>query len=104
MTVKISRWDSADYLNSEEDIQAYLDAVLEEARDDPVSILNALSVIARARNMSQIAKAAGMSREGLYKALSGDGNPGFMTVARIAKALGLRITVQVPVAIPEKRV
>ena len=104
MTVKISRWDSAEYLNTEEDIQAYLDAILEEAGDDPAYIVHALSVIARARNMSQIAKSAGISREGLYKALSRDGNPSFTTVARIARALNLRITVQASVAIPEKQV
>src|SRR5690606_13356236 len=104
MTVKISRWDSAEYLDTEEDIQAYLDAVMDEGGDDPAYILHALSVIARARNMSQIAKSAGISREGLYKALSRDGNPSFTTVARIARALNLRITVQVSIAIPEKQV
>lgn len=104
MTVKISRWDSAEYLDTEEDIQAYLDAVMDEGGDDPAYILHALSVIARARNMSQIAKSAGISREGLYKALSRDGNPSFTTVARIAGALNLRITVQASVAIPEKQV
>lgn len=104
MTVKISRWDSAEYLDTEEDIQAYLDAVMDEGGDDPAYILHALSVIARARNMSQIAKSAGISREGLYKALSRDGNPSYTTVARIARALNLRITVQASVAIPEKQV
>lgn len=91
MTVEISRWDSAEYLETEEDIQAYLEAVLEEGGDDPSYIIHALGVIARARNMSQLAREAGISREGLYKALSEEGNPTFATVAKIAKALGLNI-------------
>jgi probable addiction module antidote protein len=91
MTVKLSRWDSAEYLKTEEDIQAYLEAVLEEGGDDPVYIIHALGVIARAKNMSQLAREAGISREGLYKALSEQGNPTFATVAKIAKALGLQI-------------
>jgi probable addiction module antidote protein len=94
MSVKISRWDSAEYLHTEEDIQAYLEAVLEEGGDDPTYIVHALGVIARAKNMSQLAREAGISREGLYKALSEEGNPTFATVAKIAKALGLRIKFQ----------
>lgn len=94
MTVKVSRWDSAEYLKTEEDIQAYLEAVLEEGGDDPAYIIHALGVIARAKNMSQLAREAGISREGLYKALSEDGNPTFATVAKIAKALGLHIKFQ----------
>ena len=91
MTVKPSRWDSAEYLETDEDIQAYLEAVLEEGGDDPACIVHALGVIARAKNMSQLAREAGLSREGLYKALSEEGNPTFATVAKIAKALGLQI-------------
>jgi len=94
MTVKVSRWDSAEYLKTEEDIQAYLEAVLEEGGDDPAYIIHALGVIARAKNMSQLAREAGISREGLYKALSEDGNPTFATVAKIAEALGLHIKFQ----------
>lgn len=94
MSVKISRWDSAEYLHTEEDIQAYLEAVLEEGGDDPAYIVHALGVIARAKNMSQLAREAGISREGLYKALSEEGNPTFATVAKIAKALGLKIKFQ----------
>lgn len=91
MPTKISRWDSAQYLESDEDIQSYLDAVLEEGGDDPAFIVHALGVIARARNMSQLSRDTGLSREGLYKALSKDGNPTFATVTKIAKALGLQI-------------
>lgn len=91
MTVKLSRYDTAEYLKSDEDIQAYLDAVLEEGGDDPTYLVHALGIIARAKNMSQLARETGLSREGLYKALSDDGNPTFATVTKIAKALGLQI-------------
>ena len=94
MTVKLSRYDTAEYLKSDEDIQAYLDAVLEEGSDDPTYIVHALGIIARAKNMSQLARDTGLSREGLYKALSEDGNPTFATVTKIAKALGLQIKFQ----------
>lgn len=84
-------FDSADYLNTIEDIAAYLEAVLEDADDDPAAIAPALGAIARSRNLSQIAREAGMSREGLDKALSADGNPSLATVMKVAHALGLRL-------------
>lgn len=84
-------FDSADYLNSFEDVTAYLEAVLDDADDDPKVIAAALGAIARSRNFSQIAREAGMSREGLYKALSADGNPSLATVLKVAHALGLRL-------------
>ena len=90
---KFSRYDSADYLETEDDIAAYLEAVISEGDDDPAYITRALGVVARARNISQLARDTGMSREGIYKALSEDGNPSFATVAKIARALGLRIAV-----------
>ncbi|WP_071794920.1 addiction module antidote protein [Natronohydrobacter thiooxidans] len=86
-----SRYDTADYLENEEDIMTYLDAVMEEGGDDPAYIAHALGVVARARNMSQLARDTGMSREGLYKALSEDGNPSFATIVKVARALGLRL-------------
>jgi len=94
MTMKTTRWDSAEHLKTDEDIQLYLEACIEEAGDDPAFIVHALGVIARARNMSQLARDTGLTREGLYKALSPEGNPTFSTVAKVAKALGLQITVQ----------
>ena len=97
MTLPTTRWDSAEYLKSDEDIRLYLEACLEEAGDDPVFIVHALGVIARARNMSQLARDTGLTREGLYKALPSEGNPSFSTVAKVARALGLRLTLQ-PVA------
>ena len=94
MAIKTTRWDSAEYLKTDEDIQLYLEACLEEAGDDPAFIVYALGVVARAKNMSQLARDTGLTREGIYKALSEEGNPTFATVAKIAKALGYKLTVQ----------
>jgi probable addiction module antidote protein len=91
MVEKFTRYDTADYLETEEDIRLYLEACQEEG--DPALVAAALGDIARARNMSQLAKAVGMTRAGLYKALSPDGNPSFATISRVAKALGLKVTV-----------
>ena len=86
-----SRYDTADYLKTEEDISAYLEAVMDEAGDDAALIAQALGAVARARGMVQLAKDTGLTREGLYKALSADGNPSFGTVLKVMKALGLRL-------------
>ena len=94
MTISTTRWDSAEHLKTEEDIQLYLEACLEEAGDDPALIVHALGVIARAKNMSQLSRDTGLSREGLYKALSPEGNPTFSTVSKVAKALGFQLTVK----------
>jgi probable addiction module antidote protein len=92
---KFSRYDVVDYLKSEEDIAGYLDACMEEAGDDAAYIAAALGDIARARGMAQLAKDTGISREGLYKALSPDGNPSLATVLKVLKALGLKLTAKV---------
>jgi len=94
MAIKTTRWDSAEHLKTEEDMQLYLEACLEEAGDDPAFIVHALGIVARAKNMSQLARDTGLTREGLYKALSAEGNPTFATVAKVAKALGYQLTVQ----------
>lgn len=86
-----TRYDTSDYLDSEEDIAAYLTACAQE--DDPALLLAALGDVARARNMTQLAAQTGMTRMVLYKALSGTGNPSFATVSKVAHALGLKITV-----------
>ena len=91
MTEKFSRFDAAEYLDSEEDIRLYLEACQEDG--NPALVAAALGDIARARNMTHLAKAVGMTRAGLYKALSADGNPSFATVSKVAEALGLKITV-----------
>lgn len=86
-----TRYDTADYLETEEDIAAYLTACADE--DDPALFLAALGDVARARNITQLAAQTGLTRMGLYKAFSGAGNPSFATVSKVAHALGLKITV-----------
>ena len=91
--IKTTPWDVQDHLRTPEDCALYLEAVLEEAGDDPAFIAKALGDVARARGMAQTAREAGLSREGLYKALSADGNPSFATVLKVLGALGLRLHV-----------
>lgn len=91
MAENFTRWDSADYLGTEEDIRLYLEACAEEDPGDGSLIRHALSAIARARNQSDLARQVGVSREGLRKALSADGNPSFALVLKIARALGLEL-------------
>jgi probable addiction module antidote protein len=86
-------WDSAKHLKTENDIAHYLEAVFEDG--DPALIAHALGVVARAKGMSKIARAAGLGRESLYKALSPDGNPEFLTVLKVMRALGLKLKVAV---------
>ena len=74
-----------------EDVAAYLEAVLDKARANPAAIAQALGAIARSGNLSELARRIGMSREGLYKALSSDGNPSFATIMKVTEALGLRL-------------
>jgi len=90
-TETFTPFDAANYLNTVEDVAAYLEAIIDEADDDPTAIARALGSIARSRNFSQLARQAGMSREGLYKALSADGNPSLATVVKVSHALGLRL-------------
>ncbi len=94
MTISTTRWDSAEHLKTEEDIQLYLEACLEEAEGDPSFIVHAFGVVARAKNMNQLAKDTGITREALYKELSPESNPTFTTVAKVAKALGFKLSVQ----------
>jgi len=86
-------WDAAEYLETDEDIVRYLEAVFDDG--DPALIAAALGDVARAKGMSQIAQAAGLGRESLYKALSPEGNPEFATVLKVMRALGLRLKVAV---------
>ncbi len=87
--VKISEWDSAQALTTPERIAAYLEVVLEE--NDPALIAAALGDIARAKGMTKLARETGLTREGLYQALSKDGNPEFVTVLKVLHAFGLRL-------------
>ena len=90
----IAPYDTADYLKSEEDMVAYLEACMEEAPDDAAFIAYALGTIARARGMMQLAEETGLTREGLYKALNKNGNPSFSTILKVMKALGMKFTPQ----------
>ena len=91
MATEFKSYDSAEYLNSLEDIAYYLEAALEEAGDDPAFITQSIGVIARSQNFSELARKVDMSREGLYKALSNNGNPSFATIYKVARALGLKL-------------
>lgn len=86
-----TRYDVAEHLRNPEEMAAYLEACLEEADGDAAFIAKALGDIARAKGMTQVARDAGLSRESLYKALSGDRKPGFDTILKIIKALGLKL-------------
>ena len=86
-----TRYDVAEHLRNPEEMAAYLEACLEEADGDAAFIAKALGDIARAKGMAQVARDAGLSRESLYKSLSGDRIPGFDTVLKIIKALGLKL-------------
>lgn len=88
---KATSWDAADYLETEADIAAYLNAAFEDG--DTSVIAAALGDVARAKGMTQLAKETGITRDGLYKALSPTGNPSFDTVQKILRALGLRLDV-----------
>ena len=90
-TLPLRKWDSAEHLETEAEMADYLNACLEEAGDDPAFIAKALGVIARARGMAQIARDTGLSRESLYRALSGNGNPEFATIWKVIKALGIKL-------------
>jgi probable addiction module antidote protein len=83
--------DAADYPSTFDDFAAYHEAVIDEGDDDPALIARALGAIARSGTVSELARRAGMSREGLYKALSADGNPRLATIIKVSRALGLRL-------------
>lgn len=89
MTETFRRWDAAEHLQTGQDAQLYLEACADEDPGDGSTIRAALNDIARTGNMAGLAREVGMSREGLDKALSVDGNPSFTTVLRITRALGM---------------
>ncbi len=89
--LELKEWDSAEVLETPEDVAAYLEAVFEE--NDPAFISYALGIVARSEGMTQIAKATGLTRASLYKALSAEGNPEFATVLKVITALGLKLRV-----------
>lgn len=90
--VKVSDWDASDYLESREDMIAYLDAAAESG--DPAVFQAALGDIARSRGMSAVAREAGVGRESLYKSLAMTGNPSFETISKVLAALGAHIRIE----------
>jgi len=88
---KTSKYEVAEHLRTPEEMAAYLEACLEEANGDAAFIAKALGDIARAKGMAQVARDAGLSRENLYKALSGERTPGFDTILKVVGALGLKL-------------
>ena len=93
--IKLKDYDSADYIKTPQDAANYLQAAIEEGGDDPEFMTAALGVIARSGNMSELARKTHMSREGLYKALSPEGNPSLTTITRVCEALGVRIRFEI---------
>ena len=91
--IVLTKFDPAEYLKTEEDMALYLDACLEEGGDDPAFIAAALGNIARARNITDLADKIGMTRAGLYKAFSKNGNPSFGAVLKVIRAMGLELHV-----------
>jgi len=91
MKTNFTKFDVAEHLNTPEEMALYLDACFEESDGDAAFIAKALGDIARAQGMTQVAKNAGMSRESLYKSLSGERVPDFSTILKVTKALGLKL-------------
>ena len=94
MLEKLTEFDAADYIQTEEDARRHLELCAEADPGDGSAIRAALGTIARAQNMSGLAREVGLNRGGLYKALSEDGNPSFATVIRVVGALGLRLRIE----------
>jgi len=95
MNIKTLPYDVAETLRTPDEMAAYLEACIEEADGDAAFIAKALGDIARAQGMTQIARQTGLSRESLYKALSGDRSPNFDTVLKVMTALGLKLSARV---------
>ena len=92
---KTTKYDVSEHLRTPEEMAAYLEASIEEAKGDAAFIAKAIGDIARAKGMSRVARDAGLSRESLYKALSGERSPGFDTILKVVGALGLGLRAEV---------
>ena len=89
--IQTTRFDVAEHLRTPEEMAAYLEASLAAANGDAAFVAKALGDIARAKGMAQVERDAGLSRQSLYKALSGDRSPDFATILRVVSALGLSL-------------
>jgi len=90
--VTFSKWDPSEYIETKEDVLAFLEGAFEE--NDPEFLFKTIGYIARSKGMAQIAKELNLNREGLYTALSPQGNPSFITVARVLDNLGFQLSVK----------
>lgn len=97
-------YDVADHLRTPEEMAAYIEACFEEAKGDAAFIAKALGDVARAKGMTQVAQDTGLSRESLYKALSGERTPTFDTVLRVVDSLGLKLSIAPHTAKPAQKV
>ena len=95
MKTTTTPYDVADHLRTPEEMAAYLEACIEESDGDAAFIAKALGDIARAQGMTQVARESGLSRESLYKALSGERSPSFDTILKVVSALGLKLSARV---------
>ncbi len=91
MKTELKDWDASEHLDSPEIIQEYIQAALDSG--DPIMLREALADVAKARGMTEMAQAADVNRQSLYRSLSSTGNPSFTTVSKIIHALGLKLTV-----------
>lgn len=91
MALETTKWDAANHLNSPEEVAAYLEAIFEDG--DPSLIAAGLGDVARSKGITKLSKDTGISREGLYKALSENGDPRLSTLVSVLKALGLHLSV-----------
>jgi probable addiction module antidote protein len=98
---KLKKFNAAEHLRTPEARAEYLSIVL--ADGDPIEVRDALNLVARAQGMSAVAKAAGVTREGLYKTLGENGNPEFATVLRVFNAMGIRLTAELAGAKSKKK-
>ena len=90
--ITFSKYDPAEYINSKEDVIAFLEGAIEE--NDPDFLLQTIGDIARSKGMAKIAKELNIDRAGLYKALAPDGNPSFRTVFKLLDLLGMRVRLE----------
>ncbi len=91
MTIKTKPYEFAQHVETEEDIKLYLTTFLEE--DGPQGFIDALGYLARKKGMTEIARSAGVSRQNLYRTLTNEGNPNFITVSKVVEALGCKLVI-----------
>jgi probable addiction module antidote protein len=92
MALEATLFDPAEFLTDAASVEEYLRSAFEDG--SPAEIADALGVVARAHGMSALAQDTGISRQALYKALNANGNPGFATIVKVARALGFRLTAE----------